>query len=98
MGNNIVSSVIRVFDRSHLEIESISAKIDRAQIKGIREKHEIYVENIGIFQTNGVNCIENGNKVFLCSQQQSNIQSIIKEAIFSKLNKFDKTHIYLENF
>lgn len=51
MGNNIVSSVIRVFDRKHLEIESISAKIDRAQINGCREKHEVYVENIGIFQS-----------------------------------------------
>lgn len=61
MGNSIVSSVIRVFDRSHLEIESISAKIDRQHIKGNREKHEVYVENIGIFQTNGVDYVENSN-------------------------------------
>lgn len=66
MGNNIVSSVIKVFDRSHLEIESISAKIDRARMNGCHEKHEVCVENIGIYQTkasnmeysNGINSIQ----------------------------------------
>lgn len=55
MGNNIVSSVIKVFDRGHLEIESISAKIDRAQINGCREKHEVYMGSAGIFQTSATN-------------------------------------------
>lgn len=55
MGNNIVSSVIRVFDRKHLEIESISAKIDRAQFNSCHEKHEVYVENIGVFHRNELN-------------------------------------------
>lgn len=52
MGNNMVSSVIKVFDRSHLEIDSISAKIDRERINGCHEKHEVYVENFGIFRQN----------------------------------------------
>lgn len=60
MGNNIVSSVIKVFDRSHLEIESISARIDRAQSNGVRDKNEKYVENVVIFQSNSMNYIENG--------------------------------------
>lgn len=60
MGNNIVSSVIKVFDRRHLEIESISARIDRAQNNGIREKNGIYVENVVIFQSNNMNYTENG--------------------------------------
>lgn len=52
MGNNIVSSVVKVFDRRNMEIDSISAKIYREQINGCREKHEVYVENpIGIFRT-----------------------------------------------
>lgn len=50
MGNNIVSNVIRVFNRSHIEIESISAKIDRERKKG--KEHEVYVENIGMFNMN----------------------------------------------
>lgn len=62
MGNNIVSSVIKVFDRSHLEIESISAKIDRDRINGCHEKHEVYVENIGIYQTK-VNSMENNGRI-----------------------------------
>lgn len=62
MGNNIVSNVIKVFDRSHLEIESISAKIDRARLNGCHEKHEVYVENIGIFQT-AVNDMEYSNRI-----------------------------------
>lgn len=62
MGNNVVSSVMKVFDRSHLEIESISAKIDRAQINGCREKHEVFVENISIFHANSVKCMENSHR------------------------------------
>lgn len=62
MGNNMMSSVIKVFDRSHLEIESISAKIDRAQINGCREKHEVFVENISIFHSNSVKCMENSHR------------------------------------
>lgn len=56
MGNNIVSNVAKIFDRGHLEIESISAKIDRAKTNGFRETHEVCVENIGEFHINGVNC------------------------------------------
>lgn len=63
MGNNIVSSVMKVFDRSHSEIESISARIDRAQIKGIREKHEIYVENIGLYQSNSIKFMDSRKNV-----------------------------------
>lgn len=59
MGNNIVSNVTKVLNRSHLEIESISAKIDRAKINGCRETHEVCVENIGIFHINGVKYAEN---------------------------------------
>lgn len=51
MGNNVVASVIKVFDRSHNEIQSISAKIDRARGNRYQEKHEVYVENIGAFPT-----------------------------------------------
>lgn len=51
MGNNIVSSVVKVFDRRNMEIDSISAKIYREQINGCHEKHEVYVENIGMFRT-----------------------------------------------
>lgn len=61
MGNNIVSSVIRVFDRSPLEIDSISAKIDRAQISGCREKHEVYVENIGLYHAKGIEYTTNSH-------------------------------------
>lgn len=59
MGNNIMSGVMKVFDRNHLEIESISARIDRERMNGCREKHEVYVENIGIFLPNMVKCVEN---------------------------------------
>lgn len=48
-----MSSVIKVFDRSHLEIDSISAKIDREKVNGCREKHEVYVENIDMFRNYG---------------------------------------------
>lgn len=54
MGNSIVLSLINVFDRRHLEIESISAKIDRAQSSGCYKKHEGCVENIGKYKTNSV--------------------------------------------
>lgn len=60
MGNNIVSSVVKIFDRSHLEIASISGKIDRER-NGRHEKHEVYVENIGIFRTNSIRNSENNN-------------------------------------
>lgn len=62
MGNNIVSSVVKVFDRRNIEIESISAKIYREQISGCRETHEVYVENpIGIFRTDIVEKNNSGN-------------------------------------
>lgn len=46
MGNTIVTGVRRVFDRSHIEIQSISAKIEREQINGTHEKHEIYMDTM----------------------------------------------------
>lgn len=67
MGNNIVAKVIGVFDRSPTEIQSISAKIDRAKNNGIQEKHEVYVENIGLFPKTMVDKMEGNskNQVFL---------------------------------
>lgn len=63
MGNNIVTSVVKMFDRRNLEIDSISAKIYREQINGCHEKHEVYVENIGIYRTNITeNSGDNGNQ------------------------------------
>lgn len=80
MGNNMVSSVIKVFDRSHLEIDSISAKIDREQINGCREKHEVYVENIGIFHKN----VEN---------HDGNNPNQVHRRMFRKVNlKLDETY------
>lgn len=64
MGNSIVSSVVKMFDRRNLEIDSISAKIYREQINGCHEKHEVYVENIGIYRTNLIeNSGDNGNQI-----------------------------------
>lgn len=59
MGNNVMTSVIKIFDRSHLEIDSISAKIDREKkVNGRRERHEICVENNGIFR----NCADTNDR------------------------------------
>lgn len=64
MGNNIVSSVVKVFERRNLEIDSISAKIYREQRNGCREKHEVYVENrIGIFRPNIVERNNSNNPI-----------------------------------
>lgn len=46
MGNNITTRVIRMFDRSHMEIQSISGQIERAQNYGIDEKHEVYLNSV----------------------------------------------------
>lgn len=46
MGNNITTRVIRMFDRSHMEIQSISGQIERAQSHGTHEKHEIYMNSV----------------------------------------------------
>lgn len=79
MGNNIVSSVIKVFDRGHMEIESISAKIDRDRINGNHEKHEVYVGNISMFDVknhtfsfnrNQVDKNKNKNQIILCNGKQ----------------------------
>lgn len=78
MGNNIMSSVVRIFDRSHLEIDSISAKIDRAQINGCREKHEIYVENISLFHTNSVGYTESSHK-----NDENQVQNFIYKLTWS---------------
>lgn len=39
--------MIRVFDPSHMEIQSISGQVERAQVHGPREKHEIYLNSGG---------------------------------------------------
>lgn len=49
MGNSIAANVIRLFDRRYLEIDSISGKIDRDQIRGRHQMHEICVENVEMF-------------------------------------------------
>lgn len=85
MGNNIVSSVMKVFDRSHSEIESISARIDRAQIKGIREKHEIYLDNIGIYESSSVKFMESRKNV----SQVKHIE--IQNLFFSLQINFNKS-------
>lgn len=64
MGNNIVSNVIRVFDSSHMEIESISGKIYRERKKGKHQEHEVYVENIGMFNMNERLITKNQNQVY----------------------------------
>lgn len=59
MGNNLTVSLIRIFDRRYMEIESISGKVDRDQSRGYQPKHEICVENIGVFgYTNSPNRFE----------------------------------------
>lgn len=47
MGNNIATRVRKIFYRNHLEIQSISARIERAQTDGVQEKHEVYVNSVG---------------------------------------------------
>lgn len=59
MGNNLTVSLIRIFDRRYMEIESISGKVDRDQSRGYQPKHEICVANIGVFgYTNSPNRFE----------------------------------------
>lgn len=83
MGNNIVSSVVKVFDRQNMEIDSISAKIYREQINGCHEKHEIYVENpIGIFRTDIV-AMNNSGKSNCGSPTQVDNTQKHKQKLFS---------------
>lgn len=84
MGNNIVSSVVKVFDRRNLEIDSISAKIYREQLNGCHEKHEVYVENpIGIFRTD---IIEPNNS------KKSNCNSPIQVDIHTRTHSHLHSH------
>lgn len=46
MGNNLTTRMIRMFDRSHMEIQSISGQIERAQSHGAHEKHEVYMNSV----------------------------------------------------
>lgn len=85
MGNNIVSSVMKVFDRNHSEIESISARIDRAQIKGLREKHEIYVENIGLYQPSSVHFATSRNNVNQVTNFETEIGYLVCKRISVKM-------------
>lgn len=50
MGNNIAVSIIKLFDRRQVEIESISGKVDRDRIRGCHERHEIFVDNFEMFR------------------------------------------------
>lgn len=84
MGNSIVSSVVKVFDRRNLEIDSISAKIYREQINGCREKHEVYVENFGIYRTS---IVEKNSGKSNCNnpiQVPSHIRLIVEHCLVFK--------------
>lgn len=35
-----------MFDRSHMEIQSISGQIERAQFHGTHETHEVYMNSV----------------------------------------------------
>lgn len=65
MGNSVAAGIIRLFDRRHLEIDSISGKIDRDRSRGCYEKHEIFVENDEMFRyRNRQNSTNQVKKIF----------------------------------